>query len=57
MQQQQHPVLGALMTLDRSTENYHERRVKIINKYTHTMDPVIEVVRLGRGARFFLSCL
>lgn len=48
-----HPVVGALSTLDRSHENYGERRVKLINKYTHTIDPVIEVVRAFGGAAFF----
>lgn len=43
-----HPVLQALGTLDRSADNYQERRVKIINKYTHTIDPVIDVVRTTR---------
>ncbi len=40
-----HPVIAALGTVDRSAENFQERRVKIINKYTHTTDPEIEVVR------------
>ena len=41
-----HPVLHALDALDRSSEQYQEQRVKIINKYTHTIDPVIDVVGL-----------
>jgi hypothetical protein len=45
-----HPVVSALGTLDRSADNYAERRVKIINKYTHTIDPVMEVVRRKKGA-------
>ena len=38
-----HPVIPALAALDKSADNYQENRVKLINKYTHTIDPVIDV--------------
>ena len=47
----QHPVLAAVQGLDRSSEHYTENRVKLINKYTHTIDPVIDVVRELRACR------
>ena len=38
-----HPVVAALEELDRGAEDYQEQRVRLINKHTHTIDPVIDV--------------